>query len=855
MSHKNIAPLSQETFEAFSKMMQIYIRLHHEFMEEWKGRDHFYKRDVGNNVEEKNIPELFKQLQTLDRWPKQTVSFLSGLINQNDEIKQAYEEFIACPDVELLHVFRLFMITHEKKYSEQNLFRILSWNIWQTFEKTHCGSLTFTSLGNVLRRLGMDDQLPGRQYIGNGLIVEEENLSYYFDHPQLLLDALTEEKGSWFLTEQKRVTLQVIQKMPSIPDDILQVVWDYALSEAKTLRLDAQTVLDPLPETLPKILDALKSSKAGTRSVAAQWLTRLRKPEFVKPLRDGLAKEKTDSVRIDLMKALVSYDVSLDDLLDRDELIKEAEKALKKVKFDESPPKALVWFPFDKMPALHWNDDTAVDPRILKHWLVQAVKMKTPEPNPLIMFYGQQMNRSECETAARFVLENWIAEDVRPGTEEEAQKKARDFCTVVFGGQASPQDYQKILDSMRIAPIGSANDSKGILGLVAAWGDESLPAIMEKYVRDWYGNRVHQSRALVVALGGMENTAAIQALLSISRKMKTKSIREEAENAVKNLAERKNWSLDQLADRTAPTAGLDEHREIVFDLGARKITARWTTEPKLFPYDESGKQLKVFPGQLKSDDETLYAEAKKMFQAANKLLKTTVTQQTERLYEAMCAGRTWTFDEWSLYILRHAVLGRLACGLVWGVFEADTETPSKIFRPLEDGSLTDVDDNSVELAETDQIRIVHSLNLTPEQIAAWTQHLNDYEVKPLFSQFGRTPYLLPDEKCRETRITDFYGSKVMAYNLRSLALKHGFVRGETGDGGWFYEYLKPMQGLELSVVIEFSGNGLPEENNEVELYHLAFRTKTGRELSLEKVPSILLSEMYRTLETLVGKTR
>lgn len=848
MSHKTTAPLSQETFEAFAEMMQIYIRLHREFMEEWKDREHFHKRNIGNNVNEKNVSVLFGQLQTLDHWPEHPVLFLGDLICQNDEIKQAYEAFVACLDVELIHVFRFFMITYEKAFTQQDLFLRLNWNIWQTFKKVHRRSLTFSELGDVLRRLGIDDQLPGLHYIGSGLSIEEENMPFFLERPSLLHAGLTKNKQSWLFPQQRKTTLEILQHLPEVPGDTLDAVWEIALSEAKTLRLDAQMVLDPLPDTVAKILDALKNSKAGTRSVAATWLGRLHKPETVKPLQDALKKEKTDAVRLELMKALVACGVSLDDLLDRNELLKEAEKTLAK-----PVPKPLEWFAFDQIPEPHWNDGSVVDPKIVQHWLIQAVKMKTPEPNPLVALYGQQMNRLECKAVARFVLETWIARDTYIGTEAEKLAQLRnDIGTRRWHANATDaelkRDFEYFFESKE--PMYSAIDSKGVLGLVAAWGDATLPAIMEKYVRDWYGNRVHQSRALVVALGGMENTAAIQALLSISRKMKTKSIRAEAENAIKTLAERKNWTLDQLADRTAPTIDLDERREIVFNLGARNLVGKWETEPKLILYDESSKKLKAFPGLLKSDDETLYAEAKKTFQAANKLLKTTVSQQTDRLYEAMCSGRTWTFDEWSLYIHQHPVLGRLACGLVWGVFEPESQTPTKIFRPMEDGSLTDVDDNPVELERECLVRIAHSLNLTPEQITAWTQHLADYEVKPLFTQFGHNPYRLPDDQRKETRITDFHGSKIMAFNLRSFAAKHGFVRGETEDGGWFFEYVKPMQGLELVVAIDFSGNGLPEENNEVELYDLAFRKKSGRELTLEKVPPILLSEMYQMMETL-----
>jgi hypothetical protein len=44
------------------------------------------------------------------------------------------------------------------------------------------------------------------------------------------------------------------------------------------------------------------------------------------------------------------------------------------------------------------------------------------------------------------------------------------------------------------------------------------------------------------------------------------------------LAERKGWTLDELADRTIPTAGFDEGGKMELDYGARKFTASLSEE-------------------------------------------------------------------------------------------------------------------------------------------------------------------------------------------------------------------------------------------------------------------------------------
>jgi len=166
--------------------------------------------------------------------------------------------------------------------------------------------------------------------------------------------------------------------------------------------------------------------------------------------------------------------------------------------------------------------------------------------------------------------------------------------------------------------------------------------------------------------------------------------------------------------------------------------------------------------------------------------------------------------------------------------------------------LTDHADNAVTLPEESSgqvVRLAHSLTLPPESVTAWTRHLGDYEIKPLFAQWETKPYHLPEEKKNLPAVTDFYGVKIEAFKLRNAATKFGFVRGETGDGGWFFDYVKPFPGAELVAVIEFSGNGLPEENNIVELYQLCFRKKQQHQpMELGSIPAVLLSEMYHVME-------
>jgi Domain of unknown function (DUF4132) len=59
----------------------------------------------------------------------------------------------------------------------------------------------------------------------------------------------------------------------------------------------------------------------------------------------------------------------------------------------------------------------------------------------------------------------------------------------------------------------------------------------------------------------------------------------------------------------------------------------------------------------------------------------------------LCTQRDWAFVDWDLYLNRHPVIRRLLQGLVWAEFRGGKAVSS--FRPLDDGTLTDVNDDLV----------------------------------------------------------------------------------------------------------------------------------------------------------------
>jgi hypothetical protein len=656
--------------------------------------------------------------------------------------------------------------------------------------------------------------------------------------------------------------------LPRPPATVVNALFTLALGPGKSDRPAAQEALAGHPGKEVRIIAALADGKADTRAVAAQWLARLRHVPAVPALEAALKKEKHDLAKGAMLDALEALGQPVDKYLDRAALAAEAANTLSK-----GLPKDLEWFPWSALPEVRWADTGALVGADLLRWMmVQAVKQKQPEPNTVLRKVCALFEPRDRERFGQFILETWLREDVRPISPDQAMTLARNQAQSTHQSMTQyPQYYQNdpnlgrsveeltaiYLPGCLRQPAGSANGSKGLLALVAACACERAAAPVARYLKEWYGSRAAQGKALIAMLAWIDHPSATQLMLSIGSRFRTKSFQEEATRQATALAERKGWTLSELADRTIPTAGFDDGGELELRYGTRSFTARLLPDFKVELTNPDGKKIAALPEPRQDDDAELAKDAKKALSAAKKEIKSIVDLQTDRLYEALCTERDWSFEDWDMYINRHPVLRHLVQRLIW--VEVEEGRVLRSFRPLDDGTLTDVDDEEVKPAADARIRLAHDSLLDGDQIARWQQHLADYEIVPLFQQMGKGIYLLPEKAAGSDSIKDFEGHLIEAFALRGRALKLGYTRGAAEDGGWFHVYEKRFPTLGVQAVIEFTGNPLPEENRTVALLSLSFASTASASswqrasLPLNKVPKVLLSECYNDLRLIAAE--
>ncbi|EKE69459.1 DUF4132 domain-containing protein [Gallaecimonas xiamenensis] len=649
--------------------------------------------------------------------------------------------------------------------------------------------------------------------------------------------------------------LLLLGQLPKLPPHWQNTLYQYALDTRVTLRQLAQASAEKLGVDITLVTPALADTSKEVRSLAASWLGRLGATEAQGALAKAMAKEKDFPTRALMLEALEQAGGDIQAFLSPQAVLAEAEAGLKK-----AAPKSMDWFPHQHLPQCRFADGSPAPQQLLYWWAVLAVKLKQPQGNLVLTRYLQLLDQDSRQRLGHFVLSAFIAWDCRCPSDTEADQYAQQnkqsrfsqyqrWAKYDWGQQYANKTledaYQDCFNEKKSELLGTAIKEKGLLALCTQGEPQGLLALIRPFMKQHFARRA-QIEAMLSALGGSDDPVLIQFLLAIARRYRTNSVQELARNLVAAIAERNDWTQDELADRTIQTAGLDKVTgPSPFEFGSRTLALSLGDDLKLCLQNEEGKVLKALPQPRQNDDEAAVAEVKKWFSACKKEIKQVVEQQSARLYEAMVTGRQWPASDWRQYLHQHPVMFRLLQRSLWQV-QLDGQWHS--FRPTEDGAFIDLDDEELTLPATAPVRLLSANLLDQDAAKGWRRHLKDYKVKPLFEQLQQAEITLTPQ---QLALDHGHGRLTDCFTLRGLLTKKGYQRGQPQDGGFFDHYFKDFDSLGIRVEFAFSGNCVPEENETAAIYGIK-AMQLDREsrayypytqLPLAEVPANLLNAM------------
>lgn len=668
------------------------------------------------------------------------------------------------------------------------------------------------------------------------------------DHLPLLAENLPPHELS---STQNLRALRLVKRLPAIPRMLVPALINASTAEARTVRSAAQALLADVADVTPQVVAALGDSRQAIRANAAAFLGQRGDDTVLPDLIALMGKEKSDLVRASLISAISALGGDTTKWLGKAALEKDAAANARKLKADK-----IDWLAMDTAPILHWQDGKPVADNLLDGWLKLAVKLKTLEDGAgLFKLYLAQLRPQDAAALGDWALSSWIAYDTtKPAREaiyreelERAKQHIARYQNTPYYKDLTPEQLAENWTRAKLATYpNSGAASKGILALALDATPLTQARLASGYLKN-HGKRVAQAKAMVELLALSGTPEALQVVVATATRFKQRSVREMAETLVERIAEERGWTADELADRSVPSGGLEEGGLLDLPMGedARPYQARLDSGLVLHLHNPDGKIVKSLPAGTDENSK----ESKALLTNAKKVLKEVVEKQSRRLYEAMLTGREWALPAWQADLREHPIVGRLVERAIWRGLDAEGQ-PIVTFRPTAEGDLMTASGDDADLTGVEKIDLAHGTALSPEDLAAWTEHLADFEVAPLFAQIGRPILTLSADQADADAITDREGWMMDNLKLRGLAAKLGYDPGAAEDGGSVTSYEKRIDGLGYRAEIIFSGTYFGADTHPVALISMQFFSqgrRRSRPVPLAEVPPRLLSECWNDL--------
>jgi len=379
------------------------------------------------------------------------------------------------------------------------------------------------------------------------------------------------------------------------------------------------------------------------------------------------------------------------------------------------------------------------------------------------------------------------------------------------------------------------------------YADERAVNHLAKVVKTWSkGRKTKAVEALQYLCAVPGNYGPAMVRDAMENPNYSDSIVRGAHHALEQVAAARGLSFKDLLDELVPDLGVGPDG-LALDLGPYHYRVRILPDLELEVVNEKGKAFRSLPKMRTGEDPDKRGVAENAFKILRKNLKPIAKQQGKRLAVAMISAKTWGLARWRRLFVLHPILNPLAQGLIW-VLE-DGPSGAVRFRPAEERSLIDLEDNTLELPEEGRVRLVHPVELSEEERAAWKGHLADYEVRAPFEQLDAPALRLTDEERGLTDLVRHRGHVFPYGKLRQFADKWGYGKGSTEDGGYFYDHTLDLDGRYRVLLVHTRAPAWFEAEYEVALDHFAVYPAEDRrgkdKFPLGELPPALASTLLQ----------
>ncbi|MBD5134668.1 MAG: DUF4132 domain-containing protein [Lachnospiraceae bacterium] len=636
-------------------------------------------------------------------------------------------------------------------------------------------------------------------------------------------------KGGVFTKKVYLRYLEGINDSDKCKDTILAMSFD----SSKEIRKLVVEIVSKHKEYEEDVLKLLKAKKQAVREVAVDIIAIWGAGSYTDILLKAQENEKSVKLAEKISGIVYSAGISTEKENDEISPLQIVENLHK-----GGRNKKILWLYEAPNRAVHFKNGKEADEKYMQALLLCYANMTTLGMNQSAILLTKELNEEELNQYSLGIFTKWKEAGA------EAKKKWVLYFTSIHGGR---------------------NMIEVLLHCIKEWAENSRGAIAAEAVR-------------ALALNG--SSEALMHVDNMAHKFKHKQVKGAAIEALDNAAEEFGITTEELADRIVPDLGFNETMERIFDYGARKFKVYLSPSLELEIFDEDNKKRKTMPAPSKKDDEETAKQSNAEFKQLKKQLKSVTSIQKLRLESSLLADRRWTMEAWQNLFVKNPVMHSFAIGLIWAVYEGDKLVQT--FRYMEDGSFNTSEEEEYTLSENTIIGLVHPIDLSNEELLAWKEQLEDYEIIQPIKQLERNVYSIQEEEVGKFDLNRFHGRTISGMALLGRLEKLGWYKGSIQDAGWYDTFYREdvvrrikkddgtVQLIGNAAELHFSGMGVGYyDDEEVTVENIRFYTpgtiKRGsyeydeaddnKAMKLEQVNPRYLSEIINQLEMILKETK
>ncbi|QGM46401.1 WGR and DUF4132 domain-containing protein [Methylocystis heyeri] len=352
-------------------------------------------------------------------------------------------------------------------------------------------------------------------------------------------------------------------------------------------------------------------------------------------------------------------------------------------------------------------------------------------------------------------------------------------------------------------------------------GDDECARKLTPLLRKWPGESAHaRAVSALDVLADIGSDVALMHLNGVAEKVKFKGLQDKAREKIAAIAEARDLTPEELADRLAPDLDLDSRGGLDLDFGERKFRVGFDEFLKPWVKDSSGARIKDLPKPNKSDDAEKAAAAQARWSTLKKDARAAAALQITRLETMLGSARRVSPEVFWTFFAAHPFIRHLAQRLVWAAYDEDGA--ATFFRVADDLSFTDANDDPIEIDVTAQakgkIGLAHPIYMSDDERIGWGALFGDYEIVQPFPQLGREIFALTESEKSASEIGRFDGVEIESPRLWGMRGR-GWRLGQPQDAGgihWIERHMSLPGGEKLVAYLPFEDGiyaGAPDAGN------------------------------------------